>query len=61
MKNKKIKAFTMAEVLLVLGIIGIVAAITLPNLKDSTDSQVNVSKAKKVYADLTTAFSLTEL
>ncbi|MGN1125331.1 MAG: type II secretion system protein [Candidatus Gastranaerophilaceae bacterium] len=56
MKNKKIKAFTMAEVLLVLGIIGIVAAITLPNLKDSTDSQVNVSKAKKVYADLTTAF-----
>ena len=39
----KLKAFTMAEVLLVLGIIGVVAAITIPNLKDSADEQVYVA------------------
>ena len=35
MFNNFKKAFTMAEVLMVLGIIGVVAAITIPNLKDS--------------------------
>ena len=41
----KKKAFTLAEVLMVIGIIGVVATLTLPNLKDSSDEQVNVSKA----------------
>lgn len=53
--NKKI-AFTLAEVLMVLGIIGIVATITLPNLGDSTDQQVNTAKAKKVYAELSSSW-----
>lgn len=53
----KFKAFTMAEVLMVLGIIGVVAAITIPNLKDSADEQVYVAKAGKVYSEMETAFS----
>lgn len=52
----KLKAFTMAEVLLVLGIIGVVAAITIPNLKDSADEQVYVAKAGKIYSEMETAF-----
>ncbi len=53
----KLKAFTMAEVLMVLGIIGVVAAITIPNLKDNADEQVYVAKASKVYSEMETAFS----
>lgn len=53
----KLKAFTMAEVLMVLGIIGVVAAITIPNLKDSADEQVYVAKASKIYSEMETVFS----
>lgn len=53
----KLKAFTMAEILMVLGIIGVVAAVTIPNLKDSADEQVYVAKAGKVYSEMETAFS----
>ncbi len=53
--NKK-SAFTLAEVLMVLGIIGVVATLTLPNLGDSTDQQVNTAKAKKVYAELSSSW-----
>ena len=52
MYKQRKKAFTLAEVLTVIGIIGVVATLTLPNLKDSSDEQVNVSKAKKVYSEL---------
>jgi len=55
------KAFTLAEVLTVIGIIGVVATLTLPNLKDSSDEQVNVSKAKKVYSELGTAWDRVSL
>lgn len=57
MFNNFKKAFTMAEVLMVLGIIGVVAAITIPNLKDSADEQFYVAKAAKVYSEMETAFS----
>lgn len=57
----KLKAFTMAEVLMVLGIIGVVAAITIPNLKDSADEQVYVAKAGKIYSEMETAFSRTSM
>ncbi|MBR2526503.1 type II secretion system protein [bacterium] len=54
-KLSKNIAFTMAEVLMVIGIIGVVSALTLPNLNNKSDEQVNVAKAKKVYSDLSTS------
>lgn len=56
MSNRFKKAFTMAEVLLVLGVIGIVAAITLPRLSDNVDEQALVAGAKKAYSDLQIAY-----
>ena len=43
-------AFTLAEVLITLGIIGMVAQMTLPALMQSTDKQANLSRLKKFYA-----------
>lgn len=43
------KAFTLAEVLITLGIIGVVAAMTIPVLLVNTTSQKYRSKLKKNY------------
>lgn len=51
----KKKAFTLAEVLITLGIIGIVAAITLPQLINSYKKQVTVEKLKTTYSILSQA------
>ena len=53
-KNKKL-AFTLAEVLIVIGIIGVVAALTLPNLNHATGDKEKVTKVKKIYSTLTEA------
>ena len=45
-------AFTLAEVLITLGIIGIVAALTLPMVIEKHQKQVTVNKLKKVYSTL---------
>ena len=42
----KTKAFTLAEVLITLGIIGVVAALTLPNLVANYKKQVLVTQLK---------------
>ena len=49
-------AFTLAETLVVMGIIGVVAPLTIPNLNQSTGDTEKVAKVKKVYANLTDAF-----
>ena len=49
-------AFTLAETLIVMGIIGVVAALTLPNLNSSTGDKEKVVKVKKIYQNLTDAF-----
>ena len=54
-KNKNL-AFTLAEVLIVIGIIGVVAALTLPNLNHATGDKETVTRVKKIYASLTDAF-----
>lgn len=46
------KAFTLAEVLITLGIIGIVAAMTLPALIQKNNEKQTVVKLKKVYSIL---------
>ena len=58
LKNtKKIIAFTLAETLIVMGIIGVVAALTIPNLNASTHEAEKVAKLKKEYAVLNEALN----
>ena len=51
----KTPAFTLAEVLITLGIIGIVAAMTLPTLIINHRKQVTVNKVKKFYTVMSQA------
>lgn len=53
-------AFTLAEVLITLGIIGVVAAMTIPTLMNSTNSKETVTSLKKVFSTLSNAYTLTE-
>ena len=53
-------AFTLAETLIVMGIIGVVAALTIPNLNSSTADKEKVAKLKKVYSNLQDAFGRAE-
>ena len=46
--NRK-KAFTLAETLLTLAIVGVVAALTVPTLKQSSDAAPHVAAVKKAY------------
>ena len=49
MDIKKIGAFTLAEVLVTLGIIGIVSALTVPSLTQNWQRQAYVTQLHKVY------------
>lgn len=53
--DKKTVAFTLAEVLITLGIIGIVAAITIPGLVANYQKTQHVSRLKKAYAEFNAA------
>ena len=48
-------AFTLAETLIVIGIIGVVAALTLPNLNHATGDKETVTRVKKSYSMLNEA------
>ncbi|MBR6162485.1 type II secretion system protein [bacterium] len=54
----KEKAFTLAEVLITLVIIGVIAAITIPSLINKTNNQETVSRLKKAYSSLSQATNL---
>ncbi len=56
MINRFKKAFTMAEVLMVLAVIGVVAAMALPRLSDNVDEQALVAGVRKAYSDLQIAY-----
>ena len=59
LKKMKIKfAFTLAEVLITLGVIGVVAAMTLPTVIKSYQKQVTVTRLKTVYSVLNQAVNL---
>ena len=61
--NRRIKhlnAFTLAEVLITLGIIGVVAAVTLPTLISNYKKSVVETKVKKTYALIANAISMSE-
>ena len=51
-------AFTLAEVLITLGIIGVVAAMTLPSLQQKLDERSNITMLKKFYAEFMNATNL---
>lgn len=54
-KNNNRNAFTLAEVLITLGVIGIIAAMTLPTLLNKYNEQVTVTKVKKFYSTINQA------
>ena len=53
---KRNAAFTLAEVLITLGIIGVVAALTMPSLINRTQKQELVAQYKKVYSVISQAY-----
>lgn len=53
--KKFFTAFTLAEVLIALGIIGVVAAITIPALVNSYQNSQNVAQLKKAYTNINQA------
>lgn len=52
------KAFTLAEVLITLGIIGVVAALTLPTLMANYRKHVVVTKLQKIYSVMNQAINM---
>ena len=58
MFKKRGKGFTLAEVLITLGIIGVVAALTIPTLMANYQKVQEVAGLKKAYAEITEALRL---
>ena len=55
------KGFTLAEVLITLGIIGVVAAMTLPTLVQNYKEQETVTRVKKFYSVFSQAYAMAVL
>ena len=53
--SKGFRGFTLAEVLITLVIIGVIAAMTIPTLINKTNKQEDVSRLKKTYSTLAQA------
>ena len=57
----KCKAFTLAEVLITLGIIGVVAAMTIPSLVSDISRKQHLTAFKKKYAEIVEAVKLSTI
>lgn len=57
MFSKKTNAFTLAEVLLTLMIIGVIATLTIPSLKETADKSANLSLLQKAYSSIANVFA----
>ncbi len=55
------EAFTLSEVLITLGIIGVVAAMTIPTLVQSYEEKATVAKLKKINSILNQAYQLAQI
>ena len=55
------KGFTLAEVLITLGIIGVVAAITIPNVVQNYQKKVFSTRLKKTFSDLNQAIKFSQI
>src|SRR5574344_1882726 len=60
-RGLKKAAFTLAEVLITLGIIGVVAALTIPTLVNNYQEKASVTKLKKLYSIVSQAVKLAEV
>lgn len=58
--NIRLAAFTLAEVLITLGIIGVVAAMTMPSLIANYQKKQTVAQLKKVYTTISQAYIMSE-
>lgn len=54
------KAFTLAEVLITLGIIGVVSALTMPSLVSNHKKQEKITKIKKFYSVMSQNIALSQ-
>ncbi len=59
-RGKKVAAFTLAEVLITLGIIGVVAAMTMPVLITKYQKNVMKTQFKKSYANITNTINFVQ-
>lgn len=59
-KHSTKKAFTLAEVLITLAIIGVVAAMIIPSLIQGQQEKATVTAVKKVYSTLSNAYKSAE-
>ena len=50
-------AFTLAEILVTLMIIGVISALTIPTLKESADRNANLAAMQKAYSTASNAFA----
>ena len=55
------KAFTLAEVLITLVVIGVIASITVPTFMTNIEKEKTVTQLKKVYSSLANAYNLAVL
>lgn len=55
------KGFTLAEVLITIGVIGIVAAMTMPVLVGNYQKKQNIVTLKKAYAEMSQALTLAQI
>lgn len=60
MKFFKQNAFTLSEVLITLGVIGVVAAMILPTVIKNYQKQVTVNKLKKAYTSVSNAVQMSK-
>ena len=59
--SKKQTAFTLAEVLITLGVIGVVAAVTMPTLVKNYQKKETVSRLKRAYSEIQQVIKMSEL